>query len=185
MARQQTRILPRLGKLGQEILAPGKLAPEDRNEKGQWKPGVQGCPPSVPRRSRAEPSLETLVRRELKKPWTGDPQITQKERVAQIIVMEMVSATEIGQRERRLYMEREWPAVRHLKITPDLPPEYPDLTALSDVQLRFTRKMLALARSANAIEVEGEHVLGTAVEVDEVSSSVVVAIDPDEEERHG
>lgn len=75
-----------------------------------------------------------------------------------------------------LVMRRVWPEVRHLKITPDLPPARPDLSGLSDLELRYMQRITAKLGATDEIEVQGEHVLGVGVEN---------VVDDDEEDRHG
>ena len=75
----------------------------------------------------------------------NEPGVTKRHVLARIIANEMLRRTRGGHSERKLYMDREWPVVRHHRIAPDVP--YPDLSGLSDLELRTVTTILRKART--------------------------------------
>ena len=75
------------------------------------------------------------------------PGVTKRCVLARTIVEEMLKPTPSGHAERKLYMDREWPVVRHHHIAPESP--YPDLSGLTDEELRTVTTILRKAKVAN------------------------------------
>lgn len=116
-------------------------------------------------------SFEKEIDRLLAAESATKPGRSRGQALAELVLAE---AEEGSDKAIALVMRRVWPEVRHLKITPDPPPARPDLSGLTDDELRVMQGITAKLRPTNEIEVQGEHVLGSAVE-----------ITIDEEERHG
>lgn len=118
-------------------------------------------------------SFEKEIDRLLAAESSTKPGRTRGEALAELVLAEAEARDE---KALALVMRRIWPEVRHLTITPDAPPERPDLSGLSDLELRVMQRITAKVREAKEIEVQGEHVLGVGMEI---------TIEDDEEERHG
>ena len=136
----------------------GRRGAADHLRKYQWPKGVSGNPAG----RKPRPSLESLVQSVLDELIDPEkhPGVTKRHVVARIMANEMMGRSARAQTERRLYLEREWPAIRHHRLAADLPPEYPDLSELTELELRFTSKILRKARESNEIEAAEESEAG-------------------------
>ena len=135
----------------------GRKGAADHLKSWQWQRGQSGNPTGRPPRV----SLKDLVNQALDEPSDLElPGVTKLNVLARVIADEMLQKTQGGHAERKLYMEREWPVVRHHRIAPDLP--YPDLSYLTDEELRSVTAILDKARERSEAQ-EGDD----GVEIDE------------------
>ncbi len=123
----------------------GRTGAADHLKAWQWKPGQSGNPNGRPPRASLKALINQVLDEEID-PQT-EPGVTKMNVLARIIVHEMLKPTRGGHAERRLYMEREWPVLRHHRIDRELP--YPDLSRLTDAELRTAVKILRKAKAAN------------------------------------